>query len=154
MGFGWLEAVYPEDREPLNERWNEAVRTNSLYKGDPRLWHAATGTYRHVEVRAVPVLDKNGAIREWVGRCMDVESQVQTEEQMYKLMAELKESDRRKSAFLAMLSHELRNPMAPLLNALQLLEQEGSAGAGAVRGFRVTRWSARTTSGTGAGRSA
>jgi CheY-like chemotaxis protein len=34
----------------------------------------------------------------------------------------LKEADRRKDEFLAMLSHELRNPLAPILNALQLLQ--------------------------------
>jgi len=37
--------------------------------------------------------------------------------------ARLRESDRRKSAFLAVLSHELRNPLAPIANAIHLLER-------------------------------
>ena len=44
--------------------------------------------------------------------------------------AEIRESDRRKSEFLAMLAHELRNPLAPIRNALQIL--------------RLTPWDGRT----------
>ena len=42
------------------------------------------------------------------------------------LVAALKESDRRKDEFLAMLAHELRNPLAPARNALQILRAKGS----------------------------
>ncbi|HEY1140834.1 MAG TPA: ATP-binding protein, partial [Lysobacter sp.] len=42
---------------------------------------------------------------------------------------ELRESDRRKDEFLAMLGHELRNPLAPLRNALHILRMEGTAGS-------------------------
>ncbi|MFO0967506.1 MAG: ATP-binding protein [Gemmataceae bacterium] len=38
---------------------------------------------------------------------------------------QLRESDRRKTTFLAILSHELRNPLAPIRNALHLLQQAG-----------------------------
>jgi PAS domain S-box-containing protein len=38
----------------------------------------------------------------------------------------LTEADRRKDEFLAMLSHELRSPLAPLLNALQLMRRKGT----------------------------
>ena len=43
------------------------------------------------------------------------------------LLAALKESDRRKDEFLAMLAHELRNPLAPIRNAVQILRVKGSA---------------------------
>ncbi len=47
-------------------------------------------------------------------------------EKMNALLEALKESDRRKDEFLAMLSHELRNPLAPILNAVQVLQlQQG-----------------------------
>ena len=39
------------------------------------------------------------------------------------LLAELREADRRKSEFLAVLSHELRNPLAPIRNAVQLIQR-------------------------------
>ena len=43
------------------------------------------------------------------------------------LLAALKESDRRKDEFLAMLAHELRNPLAPIRNAVQILRAKGPA---------------------------
>ena len=39
---------------------------------------------------------------------------------------ELREADRRKDEFLAMLSHELRNPLAPILNAVEILDRLGA----------------------------
>ena len=59
--------------------------------------------------------------------------------ELRQVVADLSESDRRKSEFLAMLSHELRNPLAPISNTLQILSHgdavraagEGDAGGGA-----------------------
>jgi PAS domain S-box-containing protein len=42
-----------------------------------------------------------------------------------RLYAELKEADRHKDEFLAMLAHELRNPLAPISNALHIMKQRG-----------------------------
>ncbi len=51
-------------------------------------------------------------------------------EKLNSLLGELKESDRRKNEFLAMLAHELRNPLAPIRNAVQLLRlTKGGDGA-------------------------
>jgi PAS domain S-box-containing protein len=46
-----------------------------------------------------------------------------------KLYAELREADRRKDEFLAMLAHELRNPLAPIRNALHIMQQPGADAA-------------------------
>ena len=55
------------------------------------------------------------------------------------LLATLKEADRRKDEFLAMLAHELRNPLAPIRNAVQILRGKGPARAGAAMGHRGDR---------------
>src|SRR4029453_11701372 len=60
------------------------------------------------------ILNADGSVREWVGKYLDVEDRKRAE-------AELREADRRKNEFLAMLAHELRNPLAPMLNAVQVL---------------------------------
>jgi signal transduction histidine kinase/CheY-like chemotaxis protein len=53
--------------------WEAACASKTLYKSDGRLWHAASGSYRHFEARGVPILKSDGSVREWVGTCLDVE---------------------------------------------------------------------------------
>ena len=49
------------------------------------------------------------------------------------LQAELREADRRKDAFIATLAHELRNPLAPVRNAVQILQMQATANQGSQR---------------------
>src|SRR4029453_17415632 len=49
-----------------------------------------------------------------------------TEKQAYDLLIQLKEADRRKDEFLATLAHELRNPLAPILNGVAVLKTAGA----------------------------
>ncbi len=81
----------------------------------------------HLHVDAVP--EAPARATEW--RCRAALTDV-TE---VKAAAQLRESDRRKSAFLAVLSHELRNPLAPIANAIHLLARvaPGSEQAGRAR---------------------
>jgi PAS domain S-box-containing protein len=64
---------------------------------------------------AVPLRDPSGAPRGSIGAFVDVTRLKQAE-------AALVEADRRKDEFLALLSHELRNPLAPIFTAVQLLK--------------------------------
>src|SRR5207248_7217696 len=74
---------------------------------------------RWVAAVAYPLKDEAGRVREVVLVHEDITSRKHAEE-------ELREADRRKDTFLAMLAHELRGPLAPLSNALQLLKLRGS----------------------------
>jgi signal transduction histidine kinase len=64
--------------------------------------------------RAVPVREDHGRVARWFGTNTDITERIEFE-------AALKETDWRKDQFLAMLAHELRNPLAPLLTGLQVL---------------------------------
>ena len=77
-GSGWSEALHPEDRERTTAVWGRAVATRSLYETEYRL-RRHDGTYRLVAARGVPVLDANGAIREWVGTCTDITETKETQ---------------------------------------------------------------------------
>jgi two-component system CheB/CheR fusion protein len=114
-GFGWLDAIHPEDREPARVAWLESLRTGGLYEVRARLWHTDSGQFRHIIGRATPLRDGSGAIREWVGACTDIHEET---EQARALV----EADRRKDEFLATLAHELRNPLAPIRNGLYILK--------------------------------
>jgi two-component system CheB/CheR fusion protein len=54
---------------------------------------------------------------------IDIDTLVQTQESLRKRVAELAAADRHKNEFLAILAHELRNPLAPLRNAVQILHR-------------------------------
>ncbi|MBP1636553.1 MAG: arcB 2, partial [Acidobacteria bacterium] len=59
-----------------------------------------------------------------VGTVMDITARRLAEEELRQVNARLAEADRRKDEFIAILSHELRNPLAPIRYALPLLERE------------------------------
>jgi len=77
-GWGWLDAVHPDDRENTARVWLAAFASNSLYQVEHRL-RRHDGEYRHMLVRAVPILNKEGGIREWVGVHTDIDSERRAE---------------------------------------------------------------------------
>jgi PAS domain S-box-containing protein len=118
QGFGWTNAVHPEDLPHVRECVESAKRSRTLYSASLRLWHASSHAYRHMEARGVPVFDEAGDLREWIGTCRDVEERKKAEDV-------LRNADRRKDEFIAVLSHELRNPLMPIRNAIQILKLRG-----------------------------
>ena len=76
------------------------------------------GEVVHLYGNAVPLRDPSGAPRGSIGAFVDVTRLKQAE-------AALLEADRRKDEFLALLSHELRNPLAPILTAAQIMQLRG-----------------------------
>ena len=73
-GWGWLDAIHPDDREATAAAWNRAVDGGDPYVVEHRL-RQADGSYRRMAVRGAPVRDLDGAVREWVGIHTDIEEQ-------------------------------------------------------------------------------
>jgi PAS domain S-box-containing protein len=71
-GWGWLDALHVDDRGPTQSAWQAAVDTRSVYETEYRIrrWD---GVYVWHQARGVAVLENDGAIREWVGVCVDIE---------------------------------------------------------------------------------
>ncbi len=78
-GWGWINALHPDDRERTAAIWLHAVETRTLYDTEYRL-RRHDGEYRYLAVRGVPVLEKDGSIREWVGTCNDITGQRHAEQ--------------------------------------------------------------------------
>ncbi len=116
-GVGWLEMVHPDDREQAQENWTRSMTTGAVYDSEYRVSSLAGG-FRFMRATGVPVLGPDGSVREWVGALADVTLAREAER-------ELQEANRRKDNFLAMLAHELRNPLAPIRNAAQVLRMAG-----------------------------
>ena len=120
QGYGWSQAVHPEDVQSTIDGWNRAVAEKRPFEFEHRV-RRRDGEWRLCSIRAVPVLDDSGAIREWVGVHTDITEQRASIEALRRLSSELSEGDRRKDEFLATLAHELRNPLAPIRNGLEIL---------------------------------
>ncbi len=78
---GWIRAILAEDQPEAARVWSEAVRERKVLATQHRL-RRLDGVYRHMELRAVPVLDERGYVREWVGAHTDVTDRVTAEEQL------------------------------------------------------------------------
>ncbi len=112
-GQNWVVAIHPDDLETCRTAWVKAVREETPFRVEVRN-RRADGQYRWMLTQALPVRDAQGSITSWVGTSTDIDDQKRQE-------AALREADRRKDEFLAVLSHELRNPLEPIRNALHLL---------------------------------
>ncbi|WP_254053760.1 PAS domain S-box protein [Singulisphaera sp. GP187] len=77
-GWGWLDAVHPDDRANTTQVWLTAIASRCLYQVEHRL-RRYDGEYRHMLVRAVPVLAKEGRVREWIGVHTDVDTEKRAE---------------------------------------------------------------------------
>ncbi|MCA1596709.1 MAG: PAS domain S-box protein, partial [Chloroflexi bacterium] len=62
----------------------------------------------------------------FTGFLRDITEQKQLESQLRQRAEELVEADRHKNEFLAMLAHELRNPLGPIINSVHVLRMRGS----------------------------
>lgn len=69
--WGWLEAVHPDDREATQRAWAASVGARSAYGIEHRL-RRRDGEYRHMLVRATPIVDTYGRLTEWVGTHTDI----------------------------------------------------------------------------------
>lgn len=70
-GYGWLNAIHPEDRERTQEAWRTAVSHQGVYDTDYRIL-CEDGIYRWFNARGAPVLNRDGTIREWIGICLPI----------------------------------------------------------------------------------
>ena len=68
---GWSDAVHPEDAEPTVAEWRAAVAERRMFVFEHRV-RRHDGAWRRFAVRAAPVLEEDGSIREWVGVHSDI----------------------------------------------------------------------------------
>jgi two-component system CheB/CheR fusion protein len=120
LGHAWAQALHPHDRETAWQRWQDALRRGQPVEVEYRL-RAAGGKYQWFLSRGVPLKDDHGPVEKWLGTSTNIDAQKRAEEA-------LRQADRRKDEFLALLAHELRNPLAPITNALHLLRTGADLG--------------------------
>ena len=109
----FYERLHPDDRERTREAIDRSIRERSGYDIEYRTV-GPDGRERWVRAIGRGFYDPTGSPVRFDGMTVDVTDRVRQEEA-------LRDADRRKDQFVMMLAHELRNPLAPIRNGLQLL---------------------------------
>ena len=122
----FFDLMHPDDRAAVNAAVTDALQRNSDYRVDFRFRHA-NGKWRWMEGRGQGFYTEGGQLEKIYGIGIDVTDRKRDEQTLRQQATELAEADRRKDEFLAMLAHELRNPLAPIRNSLQYLHMKGSS---------------------------
>lgn len=129
LGFGWLSAVHPEDIQAAQNIWQNAVRNRTFYKHEYRLRRDSDGSYRWHLALGLPLKDEQGRVVKWFGTCTDIHDQKELEIERNRVLEleqvarnEAEKANRIKDEFLAILSHELRSPLNPILGWAKLLQ--------------------------------
>jgi PAS domain S-box-containing protein len=115
--------LFTTDGTPLNhdQCWMALALTNGKeYCGEEIVVERPDGSRITALAHATPLFDKNGTLLGAVNILVDIAEQKRVE-------AALREADQRKDEFLATLAHELRNPLAPIRNSLNILRMSGEA---------------------------
>ena len=127
LGTGGTQIVHPDEQERTLELWQQAIEKGQGFDIEQRI-RRHDGVYRWFLNRGLPVQDHSGQINRWVGTITDIDDQKQLETERARLLEReqaareaAENANRIKDEFLAVLSHELRSPLNPILGWAKLL---------------------------------
>ncbi|HEY0385061.1 MAG TPA: PAS domain-containing protein, partial [Pyrinomonadaceae bacterium] len=115
LGWGWTDALHPDDVEPCMARWSASLETGEPYRIEFRLKRAADSSYRWHLGQAMPIRDREGRIINWFGTNTDIEEQKLVEETLGRL-------NRERAQMLA----EVSTPVVPVWRDVLALPIIGS----------------------------
>jgi PAS domain S-box-containing protein len=116
LGNAWTYFLHPEDRESYARAHEQAVTAMQPFEHQFR-FRRSDGEYRWMMAVALPQFGAAGKFAGYTGATFDITTLKHAE-------ATLRTADQRKDEFIAMLAHELRNPLAPITNIVQMLKSE------------------------------
>ncbi|HYQ91790.1 MAG TPA: PAS domain S-box protein, partial [Candidatus Competibacteraceae bacterium] len=114
-----ISSIHPEDRQGYLDLYHRALAQRAPFETQVRR-RRADGCYRWMKSSGQPRFSATGEWLGYAGCLLDITELKQAEDT-------LRQADQRKDEFLAMLAHELRNPLAPIRSAVQILERLGPA---------------------------
>ena len=130
QGAGIHVVLHPDDADDFIAQYDHARSQKLRFEAQVRI-RRADGEYRWFKAAAVPHYDGE-TFMGYAGSSVDITDVRQYMSELARAEHTLREADRRKDQFLAVLSHELRNPLNPIRNAVAVL------GAGAATERDVT----------------
>ncbi len=117
------ECFFPEDQDMIMNEFLPAVQKNGHGEVEVRFRHFKTGAARWMVYKVLTLTNEANEPIGYATVSQDVTDRKRLEDDLRRLAANLSETDRRKNEFLATLAHELRNPLAPMSNMLQVVKR-------------------------------
>jgi PAS domain S-box-containing protein len=112
---------FPEDQHRIVHEFFPSVLRNGHGEIEIRFRHFKTGEARWMAYKVLTLPGVDGRPVAFATVSQDVTERKRLEDNLRRVAEELSGADRRKNEFLAMLAHELRNPLAPISNAVRAL---------------------------------
>ncbi len=126
LGWRWMDALHPDDREPTRQFWTESVAGRQPYDVEYRI-RRSDGTYGWFKTRGTPIRDSDGRIVKWFGTCTDITDRKRAEQTLKEQELELRQARDLLEIKVMERTKELRRNEAYLAEA-QKLSKTGSFG--------------------------
>ena len=123
-----ITLIIPADRQEEEKEILSRIRAGERVDHFETVRVGKDGRPIHVSLTISPVLDESGRVVGASKTARDITDRKRADERIQSLIGELKQADRRKDEFLALLAHELRGPLAPLRNMLEIMKRGGDSG--------------------------
>ena len=117
------EFFFPEDQGPIMNEFFPKVLENGHGEIEVRFRHFKTGEARWMAYKVFTLTDSSNKPVGLATVSQDVTERKRLTDDLRRLAIDLGETDRRKNEFLATLAHELRNPLAPMSNMLEVVKR-------------------------------
>lgn len=114
---------FPEDQDLIMNEFFPSVIESGHGEIEVRFRHFKTGAERWMAYKVLKLMDAAGQPAGFATVSQDVSERKRLADDLQRLAIDLSVADQRKNEFLATLAHELRNPLAPLVNMLEVLKR-------------------------------
>ncbi len=120
LGMNWLKNVHPDDFEKLLNVYRDAFGSRESFSAEFR-FKGVNEKYHWMLMKGTLRLNDEGIFTGFIGSCVNINEQIENEEKIKKINAELTETNETKDKFFSIIAHDLRGPLSGLTQILEIL---------------------------------